>query len=82
MESVFVVLMRRWGNVEGHSYIKGVYPQIKLAQEAGEEETDFRGGKYSYQVFKCLFANIEKVSDTCEPQFTQKEPARGETRQA
>lgn len=66
MPPVFVILMRRWGDTEKHSYLGGVYPEFFEAQEAAEEEATSRGGKYEYQIFRCQYRTITKVADTCK----------------
>ena len=66
MPHVFVILMRRWGDTEKHSYLGGVYPEFFEAQEAAEEEATSRGGKYEYQIFRCQYRTITKVADTCK----------------
>lgn len=48
--SVYVVLMRRWGAEEGHHYIVGVYSTQEQAEKVAEEERDNRGGKYEWLI--------------------------------
>jgi hypothetical protein len=43
---VYVVLMRRWGDTETHSYIHDVYSTLETAICAARAEEDDRGGKY------------------------------------
>ena len=43
---VYVVLMRRWGDTETHSYIYDVYSTLETAIYAARAEEDDRGGKY------------------------------------
>lgn len=69
MNKTYVVLMRRWGNHEGHTYIAGVYPNMRDAVERGEQDAADRGGKYQYQVFECLYHNVKTVADTCGDQM-------------
>lgn len=64
----YVVLMRRWGNTEGHTYIAGVYQSQQQAVEAAEDSAYQRGGKYQYQIFECLFGQVKCVADTCGDQ--------------
>lgn len=51
--TVYVVLMRRYGGEEGHSYIAGVYDEFEKAFDAGMKEYDWRGGgKYSAEIIR------------------------------
>jgi len=43
---VYVVLMRRWGDTETHSYIYDVYSTLDTAIENAVYAEDDRGGKY------------------------------------
>ena len=43
---VYVVLMRRWGDTETHSYIYDVYSTLETAIENAVDVEDARGGKY------------------------------------
>ena len=43
---VYVVLLRRWGDTETHSYIYDVYSTLETAIYAARAEEDDRGGKY------------------------------------
>ena len=65
MPHVYVILMRRWGSVEGHTYIGGVFDNAGQAKEAAEEEKKKRGGKYDYQIFQCRYHSITKVFTNC-----------------
>jgi hypothetical protein len=57
--------MRRWGNVEGHTYIGGVFDNAGQAKEAAKAESQQRGGKYDYQIFLCRHHSIMKVFTNC-----------------
>ena len=50
---VFVTRMLRYGDIEGHSYIVGVYTGKEHAKLAGSCEESWRGGKYEYVVEEC-----------------------------
>ena len=43
---VYVVLMHRYGDVEGHTYIDGVYSDRKIARYEAQSHILFRGNKY------------------------------------
>ena len=43
---VYTVDARRWGDLESHSYIVGVFSTVELAMEASSMEEEYRGGKY------------------------------------
>jgi len=49
---VFVVIMRRWGDKEKHSYVIGVYTDLKIAMEQGVLERIYRGCKYEPEIKK------------------------------
>jgi hypothetical protein len=68
MNPVYVVLMRRWGNKEGHTYILGAYESRRIAWSKGELEATDRGGKYEFEIFKCVGSATECVADTCGDQ--------------
>ena len=72
---LFHVLMRRYGNIEGHTYLAGCYDTLEKAIDKGREEHDYRGGKYEFQVFSCNLNNHhEKLEyDTCGSQLTHSE---------
>jgi hypothetical protein len=44
---VYVVLMQRWGDEEGHHYITGVYTSEYQARLHGEHEQEWRANKYT-----------------------------------
>ena len=51
--TVYVVLMRRFGSEDNHSYIAGVYDDFDKAFHAGMREYDWRGGgKYSAEIIR------------------------------
>ena len=47
---MFVTRMLRYGDLEGHSYILGIYTTREQATFAGSVEESWRGGKYEYRV--------------------------------
>lgn len=49
----YAVIARRFGDMEKHSYLVGVYNDYDLAVESAECETTWRGGKYKCYVHKC-----------------------------
>jgi hypothetical protein len=46
MDSIYVVLMQRFGNDESHHYVIGAYSTSEGAKFAADKEEEFRGGKY------------------------------------
>ena len=48
---VFVVQAYRYSCFDNHSYIAGVYSDLKTAKEMAKKEEDFRGGKYGCIVY-------------------------------
>lgn len=49
---LFVVQAFRWGDVEKHSYVAGVFSTFELAESAAKKEQDERGGKYECIVYQ------------------------------
>ena len=47
---VYVTTMLRWGDLESHHYLVGVYSTPVQAKFAGEVERSWRGGKYEFVV--------------------------------
>ena len=47
---IYVVIMQRWGDYEGHSYILGVYSDYFIAKMAGKMNKLYRDGKYYARV--------------------------------
>lgn len=45
-KKVYVVIMRRYGNPDAHSYVLGVYSSREAAKEYGDTEEGWRAGKY------------------------------------
>lgn len=48
--TMYVVLMKRWGSEEGHTYILGTYNSLEQAIIDAEKERDDRAGKYEWVV--------------------------------
>jgi len=46
-KKLYTVVAHRWGRMETHSYLVGVYSTVELAKQAADTETEWRGGKYS-----------------------------------
>ena len=59
MKDVFVVEALRWGDREDHSYVVGVYDNLRDACEASVVEELWRGGKYECFINDCNEMNIE-----------------------
>ena len=49
---VYVTTMYRWGIRENHSYVLGVFQKAIDAKIAGDDEHQYRGGKYEYEVLE------------------------------
>lgn len=63
---VYVVKMNRWGDNESHSYIEGVYSDIKIAVEAGMWNKTYRGNKYIPEIVEFELdhvVNYNKIID-------------------
>ena len=50
--NLYVVIMYRYGNIERHSYLLGVYEKATEALKYGEDESVYRGRKYYPEVLK------------------------------
>jgi len=48
--TVYVVTMYRYGDIEKHSYVLGVWSERCLAEKYGSVECAWRANKYSYKV--------------------------------
>lgn len=48
----FLVLMRRWGDPDGHTYPIGMFHNLVRAQQEGEKEAYYRGGKYTAEIWQ------------------------------
>lgn len=44
--TVYIVLMRRWGDSNMHSYVIGAFDSMDKAIASANAEEDARGGKY------------------------------------
>jgi hypothetical protein len=49
---LYVVIMRRWGDVERHAYLLGVYTSGRRAKIEAEQETVERAGKYDPEILE------------------------------
>ena len=49
-KTLYVVEMLRWGNRENHSYVVGIFDSMVQAEQCGEIEKSWRGGKYEYSI--------------------------------
>lgn len=47
---VYVVMMRRWGELETYCYLLGVFDTEQMAKEEAYREEQLRGGKYSAEI--------------------------------
>lgn len=58
----YAVIMHQWGEDEGHSYLLGVWPTYKLAEEKMKETEVDRGGKYEGRIHGVPFSGyvVEK----------------------
>ena len=50
-EPIYYVQAYRWGKVDNHSYVVGIFSDSSLAQEIAKKEEEFRGGKYQCVVY-------------------------------
>lgn len=74
-DNLYVVEMLRWGDREKHSYVVGVFDNLKQALDEGVANEIYRGGKYEFSVtsFKRnvhTTYSAELVTDYGEDNFT------------
>jgi len=50
--TVYVVTMYRYASREAHSYVVAVTDNLKLAIKAEEDESEYRGGKYTGEIVR------------------------------
>lgn len=58
--NIYVVEMLRWGDDETHHYIVGTFSDRKVAEEYGDANKSYRGGKYEYRVVECLLNEVDQ----------------------
>ncbi len=61
--TVYVVLAKRWGCNERHSYVVGVGATVENAQEIANNEEQNRGGKYSCDILRTRLNRVPKDLD-------------------
>lgn len=49
---IYVVQAYKWGGLDGHSYVVGVFPHLLDAIDAANKEEDYRGGKYECIIYE------------------------------
>lgn len=47
---LYMVLMRRYGDPDGHTYPIGLFADLPAAEREGEREAEYRGGKYTPEI--------------------------------
>ena len=50
---IYSVIAHRWDTNTKHSYLVGVYADLKLAIVVAEEQANYRGGTYICDVEEC-----------------------------
>ena len=50
---LYYVQAYRWGKIDNHSYVVGVWDNSTEAQSAAVMEESYRGGKYECVVYLC-----------------------------
>jgi hypothetical protein len=60
-KTIYMVLMLRWGDPTGHSYVIGFFSNKDLATIFGCQERDYRGGKYEFVIKEFLVKNDSKT---------------------
>lgn len=51
---LYVVKMHRWGDLEAHSYIEGVYESLDIAKLNGKAERMWRDNKYEPEIIETI----------------------------
>jgi hypothetical protein len=75
---VYVVQAYRFGDLNNHSYIAGVYTTKEMAMDRAKFEEDFRGGKYACRVygFELGKSDMEHDIEMYETDFFKEESER------
>jgi len=60
MPELYVVIMRRWGDPEAHSYLLGVFDDPEKATKAGTDEMTRRGNKYDMDMWRIRLNEVKK----------------------
>ena len=66
-EPVYITIMRRWGDYDGHTYITSLEFQKDSAIQNGKKEKAARSGKYEFEVIEFLVGDNKgmPVFSTC-----------------
>ena len=79
--SVFVVTAYRWGKRDSHSYVVGVYGDVKDALAFADNEESFRSNKYVCEIVEMIINssiwekgcktikrvnNVQNIGEICE----------------
>ena len=62
MKTIYVVTMYRFGDMEKHSYVQGVFTKKAQAQKAGIAEEYYRGGKYIADIYEVVIDKHDEDS--------------------
>jgi len=60
---IFIVNAYRWGNNADHSYTVGAFDSTINAIECADSHNQYRGGKYTCVVEKCILNHFENDAD-------------------
>jgi len=59
---IYAVIAYRYGDNEKHSYTIGVFNKKHAAIKCADSHTEYRDGKYSCVVEKCLLNEFDNIS--------------------
>ena len=69
-DPIYVVTMRRFGDLDRHAYVLGVYRQKHRAQQEAAEEQAARGDKYIAEIAEMVLdVNFRTQLDTAQEQW-------------
>jgi hypothetical protein len=59
---MYVLIARRWGDSENHSYPVGIYNDIEEAKRDGYIHFVYRGGKYEPEIYEAVEKDEDGIS--------------------
>lgn len=62
---MYIVLAHRWGDVEGHTYVVGIFDSLRDAVEVAIAEEYWRGGKYECRIQRELNPDLSEKTAWC-----------------
>lgn len=73
-KEIYVVNAYRFGNRENHSYTVGVFSKKNAAIKCVDSHSEYRGGKYSCVVERCVMNCFENSMDEYTVEIYRTQP--------